>query len=86
MGPQVMADWNAALTDWLKPFVEKLGPQKAAADVPLVCRWPDWTRRAQEHQAVGDGAWRLIVMTGCIIISDGMWDAGPIEGELARVV
>jgi hypothetical protein len=20
-----MADWNAALTDWLKPFVEKLG-------------------------------------------------------------
>ena len=27
-----MADWNAALTDWLKPFVEA-GPQKAAADV-----------------------------------------------------
>ena len=23
-----MADWNAALTDWLKPFVEKLGHKR----------------------------------------------------------
>lgn len=23
-----MADWNAALTEWLKPFVEKLGHKK----------------------------------------------------------
>jgi hypothetical protein len=35
MGAQVMADWNAALTDWLKPFVEKLGLKKRRQMYPL---------------------------------------------------
>ena len=30
-----MADWNAALTDWLKPFVEKLGHKKRREMCPL---------------------------------------------------
>jgi SRSO17 transposase len=30
-----MADWNAALTDWLKPFVEKLGHKKRRQMCPL---------------------------------------------------
>ncbi len=30
-----MADWNAALTDWLKPFVEKLEHKKRRGMCPL---------------------------------------------------
>ena len=30
-----MAEWNAALTDWLKPFVEKLGHKKRRQMCPL---------------------------------------------------
>lgn len=30
-----MADWNAALTDWLKPFVKKLGHKKRRQMCPL---------------------------------------------------
>jgi hypothetical protein len=30
-----MADWNAALTDWLKPFVEELGHKKRRQMCPL---------------------------------------------------
>jgi hypothetical protein len=30
-----MADWNGALTEWLKPFVEKLGHEKPRQMCPL---------------------------------------------------
>jgi SRSO17 transposase len=30
-----MSDWNAALTEWLKPFVEKLGHKKRRQMCPL---------------------------------------------------
>jgi hypothetical protein len=30
-----MADWNAALTDWLKPFVVELGHKKRRQMCPL---------------------------------------------------
>jgi hypothetical protein len=30
-----MADWNAALTEWSKPFVEKLGHKKRRQMCPL---------------------------------------------------
>ena len=35
MRARAMAEWNAALTDWLKPFVEKLGHKKRRQMCPL---------------------------------------------------
>jgi hypothetical protein len=86
MGAQVMPDWNAALTDWLKPFVEKLGLKERRQMYLLYVAGLIGPGERKRIKPLATGAWRLIVMTGCIIISDGMWDAGPIEVELARVV
>ncbi len=79
-----MADWNAALTDWLKPFVEKLGHKKRRQMCPLYVAG-----------LIGSGERKSIAPMAARIapdgydrlhhfISDGIWDAWPIEKELAR--
>jgi hypothetical protein len=49
-----MVDWDAALTDWLKPFVEKLGHKKRQQMCPLYVAGLIGTRRTQKHRADGD--------------------------------
>ena len=79
-----MADWNAALTDWLKPFVEELGHKKRRQMCPLYVAG-----------LIGPGDRKSIAPMAARIapdgydrlhhfISDGIWDAWPIEKELAR--
>ena len=71
-----MADWNAALTDWLKPFVEKLGHKKRRQMCPLYVAG-----------LIGSGERKSIAPDGYDrlhhFISDGIWDLEPIEAELA---
>jgi SRSO17 transposase len=79
-----MADWNAALTDWLKPFVEELGHKKRRQMCPLYVAGliGPGDRKSIEPMAARiapDGYDRLHHF-----ISDGIWDAWPIEKELAR--
>ena len=61
-----MADWNAALTDWLKPFVEKLGHKKRRQMCPL---YVAGLIGSGERKSIAPMAARsrLMVMTGCII-------------------
>jgi SRSO17 transposase len=79
-----VSDWNAALTEWLKPFVEKLGHKKRRQMCPLYvagligpgdrkCIEPMAARMAPERYD------RLHHF-----ISDGVWDGAPIETELAK--
>jgi SRSO17 transposase len=79
-----MADWIAALTDWLKPFVQKLGHKKRRAMCPLYIAG-----------LIGPGERKSIRPMAARIaperydrlhhfISDGIWDLEPIEKELAR--
>jgi SRSO17 transposase len=78
-----MAELDVALADWLKPFVEKLGHKKRRQMCPVYISGligpgdrksiePMAERLAPEHYD------RLHHF-----ISDGIWDAGPLEAELA---
>jgi SRSO17 transposase len=80
MGARAMADWTAALTEWLKPFVEKLGHKKRQQMCPLYVAG-----------LIGPGARKSIAPMAARLapdrydrlhhfISDGMWDAEPIAG------
>jgi len=48
-----MVEVDVALTDWLKPFVEKLGHKEAAADVLGLRFGSDRAWRAQERGSDG---------------------------------
>jgi SRSO17 transposase len=79
-----MADWNAALTDWLKPFVEKLGHKKRRQMCPL---YVAGLIGPGERKSIEPIAARMVPDRYDRLhhfISDGIWDAGPIEKELAR--
>ncbi|MEZ2224513.1 IS701 family transposase, partial [Rhizobium sp. RCC_161_2] len=78
-----MAEQDVALTDWLKPFVEKLGHKKRRQMCPVYISGligpgdrksiePMAERLAPDHYD------RLHHF-----ISDGIWDSGPLEAELA---
>lgn len=78
-----MVEQDIALTDWLKPFVEKLGHKKRRQMCPVYVSGligpgdrksiePMAERLAPDHYD------RLHHF-----ISDGIWDAGPLETELA---
>lgn len=78
-----MVEQDVALADWLKPFVEKLGHKKRRQMCPVYISGligpgdrksiePMAKRLAPEHYD------RLHHF-----ISDGIWDAGPLEAELA---
>ena len=78
-----MADWNAALTDWLKPFVEKPGHKKRRQMCPLYVAGliGPGERKSIETMAARIAADRYDRLHH--FISDGIWDAGPSEKELA---
>ena len=79
-----MADWNAALTEWLKPFVAKLGHKKRREMCPL---YVAGLIGPGERKSIEPMAARLAPDRDDRLhhfISDGMWDARPIEAELAR--
>lgn len=78
-----MADWNAALTDWLKPFVGKLGHKRRRQMCPLYVAGliGPGDRKSIEPMAarfVPEHYDRLHHF-----ISDGVWETAPLEEELA---
>jgi SRSO17 transposase len=78
-----MADWNAALTDWLKPFVAKLGDKKRRQMCPL---YVAGLIGAGERKSIEPMAARIAPDRYDRLhhfISDGIWDLKPIEKELA---
>lgn len=78
-----MVEQDIALADWLKPFVEKLGHKKRRHICPVYISGligPD-DRKSIEPMAerlAPDHYDRLHHF-----ISDGIWDASPLETELA---
>lgn len=79
-----MAEWNAALTDWLKPFVEKLGHKKRRQMCPLYVTGliGPGDRKSIEPMAARFAPERYDRLHH--FISSGVWDSKPIEEELAR--
>jgi SRSO17 transposase len=79
-----MADWNAALTDWLKPFVEKLGHKKRRQMCPFYVAGliGPGERKSIEPMAARIAPDRYDRLHH--FISDGIWDAAPLEAELAK--
>jgi SRSO17 transposase len=79
-----MANWNAALTEWLKPFVEKLGHKKRRLMCPLYVAGliGPGERKSIEPMAARMTPERYDRLHH--FISDGVWDAGPLDAELAR--
>jgi SRSO17 transposase len=79
-----MAEWNAALTDWLKPFVEKLGHKKRRQMCPLYVAGliGPGERKSIEPMAARMAPDRYDRLHH--FISDGAWDGAPLEAELAR--
>jgi SRSO17 transposase len=78
-----MADWDVALTDWLKPFVEKLGHKKRREMCPL---YVAGLMGAGERKSIEPMAARIAPDRYDRLhhfISDGIWDLAPIEKELA---
>jgi SRSO17 transposase len=79
-----MADWNAALTDWLKPFVEKLGHKKRRQMCPV---YVAGLIGAGDRKSIEPMAARMVPDRYDRLhhfISDGVWDAAPLEAELAK--
>ncbi|HEU0096419.1 MAG TPA: IS701 family transposase [Rhizomicrobium sp.] len=79
-----MADWNAALTDWLKPFVKKLGHKKRRQMCPVYVAGliGPGDRKSIEPMAARMAPDRYDRLHH--FISDGVWDAAPLEAELAK--
>ncbi len=79
-----MADWTAALTDWLKPFVERLGHKKRRRMCPLYVAGliGPGDRKSMEPMAARLAPDRYDRLHH--FISDGLWDEAPLEAELAK--
>ena len=80
----MMSDWHAELLQWLKPFLERLGHKRRRQICPLyvVGLIGPGERKSMEPIAARvapDHYDRLHHF-----ISSGIWDAGPLEEELAR--
>jgi SRSO17 transposase len=78
-----MAEQNVALTDWLKPFVEKLGHKKRRQMCPV---YVSGLIGPGDRKSIEPMAERLAPDRYDRLhhfISDGIWDAGPLEAELA---
>ena len=76
-----MADWNAALTDWLNLFVEKLVHKKRREMCLLSGLVGAGERKSTEPMAARTAPDRYDRLHH--FISDGIWDLAPIEKELA---
>jgi SRSO17 transposase len=79
-----MADWDAALTDWLKPFVERLGHKKRRQMCPLYVAGliGPGERKSIEPMAARLAPDRYDRLHH--FISDGVWETAPLEAELVR--
>ena len=79
-----MAEQDVALTEWLKPFVEKLGHKKRRQMCPVYISGliGPGDRKSIEPMAERLAPDRYDRLHH--FISDGIWDAGPLEAELAR--
>ncbi len=78
-----MAKQDAALADWLKPFVEKLGHKKRRQMCPV---YISGLIGPVDRKSIEPMAERLAPDRYDRLhhfISDGVWDAGPLEEELA---
>lgn len=84
MGARAATDWNAALTDWLKPFVESLGHRKRRKMCPLYVAGliGPGERKSVEPVAARIAPDRYDRLHH--FISDEIWGLEPIETELAR--
>ena len=78
-----MADWNAALTDWLRPFVEKLGHKRRRQMCPLYVAGliGPGDRKSIEPMAARFAPLHYDRLHH--FISDGVWETAPLEEELA---
>ena len=74
-----MADWNAALTDWLKPFVEKLGHKKRRQMCPLYVAGliGSGERKSNADDRAPPLLWIAAHPLGICVLD-------PMEAELAR--
>lgn len=78
-----MVEQDIALTDWLKPFVEKLGHKKRRQMCRCIFRVSSDLVIARVSSRWRN-ALRPITMTALHhFISDGIWEASPLEEELA---
>jgi SRSO17 transposase len=77
-------DRKSALEDWLKPFVEKLGHKKRRQMCPVYVAGliGPGERKSIEPMAARMAPERYDRLHH--FISDGLWDSGPLEAELAR--
>ena len=78
-----MLEQDVALTNWLKPFVEKLGHKKRRQMCPVYISGliGPGDRKSIEPMAERLAPDRYDRLHH--FISDGIWDAGPLEAELA---
>ncbi|MDK4721680.1 IS701 family transposase, partial [Rhizobium sp. CNPSo 3968] len=78
-----MSELDVALADWLKPFVEKLGHKKRRQMCPVYISGliGPGDRKSIEPMAERLAPDRYDRLHH--FISDGIWDAGPLEAELA---
>ncbi|RUX11506.1 transposase, partial [Mesorhizobium sp. M2A.F.Ca.ET.037.01.1.1] len=78
-----MAEQDATLTEWLKPFIEKLGHKKRRQMCPVYISGliGPGDRKSIEPMAERLAPDRYDRLHH--FISDGIWDAGPLEAELA---
>ncbi len=78
-----MSVWNDELGDWLKPFLERLGHKARRRMCPLYVAGliGPGERKSIEPMAarIAPGAYDRLHHFVC----DGVWDAGPLEEELA---
>lgn len=79
-----MADWDTELSTFLQPFLDKLGHKKRRQMCPLYVSGLIGTgdRKSIEPMAerFAPGQYDRLHH----FISDGLWDAVPLETELAR--
>jgi SRSO17 transposase len=78
-----MAEQDVTLTEWLKPFVEKLGHKKRRQMCPV---YISGLIGPGDRKSIEPMAQRLAPDRYDRLhhfISDGIWDAGPLEAELA---
>jgi len=78
-----MAEQDVALADWLRPFVEKLGHKKRRQMCPV---YISGLIGPGDRKSIEPMAERLALDHYDRLhhfISDGIWDAGPLEAELA---
>jgi SRSO17 transposase len=78
-----MAGWNDDLGDWLRPFAERLGHKARRRMCPLYVAGliGPGERKSIEPMAarLAPGAYDRLHH----FVSDGLWDAEPLERELA---